>query len=246
MLNIHESCEWKRCVKARSQWVWLSLSPQSCPKNCSMEDISGVILNWFNPQQQQHRYSITIKLKHMRPSCYSRCKQKKKNRKQWIWFHPWTRYICCFLFYVLKQKQKKLPQSVLCGYFVHHFFLKVASISFFKNKSLCVRANATHWIHNLQNPLYRQFMDSFTKLSTDSIQSRSSPPPRPWLMDTGWYRSALMCKLLRFQTPPPPGELQPCIANQVYQLVMYCMYVCTCGFVFSWHYTRHCTYSTFA
>lgn len=43
-----------------------------------MEDISGVILNWFNPQQQQHRYSITIKLKHMRPSCYSRCKQKKK------------------------------------------------------------------------------------------------------------------------------------------------------------------------
>lgn len=130
--------------RPQSQWVWLSLSPQSCPNNCSMEDISGVILNWFNPQQQQYRYSITIKLKHMRPSCYSRCKQKKKNRKQWIWFHPWTRYICCFLFYVLKQNKKKLPQSVLCGYFVHHFFLKVASISFFKNESpLCTSKRHT-------------------------------------------------------------------------------------------------------
>lgn len=87
------------------------------------------------------------------------------------------------------------------------FFLKWRASHFSKTNLLCVRANATHWIHNLQNPLYRQFMDSFTKLSTDSIQSRSSPPPRPWLMDTGWYRSALMCKLLRFQTPPPPRRI---------------------------------------
>lgn len=156
MLNIHESCEWKRCVKARSQWVWLSLSPQSCPKNCSMEDISGVILNWFNPQQQQHRYSITIKLKHMRPSCYSRCKQTKKKTENsgydFIRGHVISVAFCSMFL----NKNKKNYHNLSCAdtLFIT-FFLKVASISFFKNESLCVRANATHWIHNLQNPLYR-------------------------------------------------------------------------------------------
>lgn len=113
------------------------------------------ILNWFNPQQQQYRYSITIKLKHIRPSSYSCCKQNNTTENSGYDFIHGHVISVAFCSMFLNKKTKKLPQSVLCGYFVHHFFLKVVSISFFKNESLRVRANATHWIHNLQNPLYR-------------------------------------------------------------------------------------------